>query len=160
MPGCGSAWKNPVDENHAEYRFRTARREDALVESGCFDRRQIDPRNAIDVFLDQQRLARPLPEDLGNDDERIVGEIRGEPLDVVGLDGEIELAFHGAGELGGNFDRLVPTGVRHFRLDQLSEMSKEPQIGLDLRANSRSTNFQHDRRVVLQTGAMHLCDRR
>jgi len=59
------------------------------------------------VLLHQQRLARPLPIDLRNDDERIVREILREPFRVLRLDREIELALERSRELGGDFHRPV-----------------------------------------------------
>ena len=111
------------------------------------------------MLLHQQRLARPLPIDLRNDDERIVGEILREPFRVLRLDREIELAFERSRELGGDFHRLVAPRFGHFRIHDAREMPEQAKIGFDVRADSRPTYLEHDRRAILQSGTMDLRNR-
>ena len=111
------------------------------------------------MLLDQQRFARPFGMDLRNDDERIVDKVLRDALGIRRFHGEIQLAFERARELRDDLDRLIAARFRHLRIDELREMSEQPQIGFDGAANSRTPDLQHNRRAIVELGAMHLRDR-
>src|SRR5262245_35618389 len=92
------------------------------------------------------------------DDERIAGEVLGEALDVGCLDREVELALERARELRGDLRRLITAGFRDLGLDQAGDVKEQAQVGLDLRADARPANLEHDRRAILQLRAMDLRD--
>ena len=89
------------------------------------------------------------------------GEIRGEPLDVVRLDREIELPLQRAGELTRQFRSAGSAAHRAFPTRSTErDVERRRRSASTFGADPRATNLQHDRRAVLQAGAMHLRNRR
>ena len=150
--------KEAMHEHHAQYRIRAACRQQARIEAGLDEPGRRNAGHADDFLLNDHMIVAQRPEHPRNLDQRIVGEVTRELVDVARFLGEIELALQRAAKLGHDLHRVVTARIRHLAVQQSGRMVEYAQIRTDHGLDAGAADFHHDRRTVLQPGPVHLRD--
>src|SRR5262245_4546111 len=85
--------KEAVDQNHLEHRIAAACRQYLAVEVRGGNGREISAANTGDILLHIHQAAGIIPIHFRYKNMRIIRKVASEPIDMAGLDGEVELSL-------------------------------------------------------------------
>ena len=85
--------KEAVDQNHLEHGIGAACRQHLAVEVRGGDAREVSAGNTGHILLHIHQAAGKIPVHFRYNDMRIIRKVAREPIDIAGLDGEVELSL-------------------------------------------------------------------
>ena len=157
VPGVRIGVVDAVDEDHLAVEAHDAPRDVLLVDAERVERGDVADLHALDERRGEHARGAQLADGAREDDARVVGEVLRDALDVVGLEGEVEL-------LRQELPDLVVVGVEplhgdeelHDLHDAADRLQIEPHDPVDVAV----LHLDADALPVDELGLVHLPERR
>ena len=123
--------KEPVVEDLLQDDVGAAGAKQPAVVAGGIEQVDVRDLDPFDVFGGEDAGGAELPVDRRDVDGRVVEKALGDPLDVGGLDAEVDLLLQGAGKLLDDLDRLVQGQLLHVPFRQGGQVEHDLEVHLD-----------------------------
>ena len=145
-----------VPEHHLGHRTGRAGRQGRTVGPGGIEPRQVVDLQPVHPLQGQHPGGGGLPEDPGDTDGVVVGEVRRETFGVASFGEVVQFRPQRGGELLGNAGQVVVGGGLPMAAGPGGHVLQDLQVFLDLCGDPGSTRLDHDLGAVGQAGRMGL----